>query len=369
MEESRGNIPVETPSSGVFQDAVTTQHEAPDPMQASGTATEGARQHQAGGRPTPPAATAPTENLSATADQRHVPVDITTVVSPDGLPASTSSSTASPVPPQLNYSLNDNNRKFTIAWFWTLILIDIIAVPIVLYFCLWYLTDLSHNAVFSISTACLGGVSIVEYFLRFYRLWRKGSTCRVMGARRWYLDWFHWNFSAAWIIIMIELIVGTVPEEPPIRLLAMPAASLLWWFGCELLFEDMLRFAGLRSPIRISSVPAGEPFRPGIYSIIEDVVAVDGSGGQEFRTRLNARYEASHYFRLMLHRLTLFWAFGAVGAALITTALVFTLERDAAYVVGWVLPCIWAAIWTFLTIIYVKRCLRRERRLWGKEKA
>jgi hypothetical protein len=110
-----------------------------------------------------------------------------------------------PEPPPLNYTLW--TRKWPITWFWTLILIDSIAMPIVLYFCLWYLTDLSPNTVFSIVTAALGGASIIEYFLRFWRLWKQNSTCRVIGARRMYLDWFHWNFSFAWIIVMVELIV------------------------------------------------------------------------------------------------------------------------------------------------------------------
>lgn len=110
-----------------------------------------------------------------------------------------------PEPPPLNYTLY--TRKLSIFIFWSLILIDSIAMPIVLYFCLWYDTSLSPNAVFSIVTAALGGVSIVEYFLRFRRLWKKGSTCRVIGARRMYLDWFHWNFSLAWVVIMVELIV------------------------------------------------------------------------------------------------------------------------------------------------------------------
>lgn len=110
-----------------------------------------------------------------------------------------------PEPPPLNYTLY--TRKMSITIFWSLVLIDSIAMPIVLYFCLWYLTDLSPNTVFSIVTAALGGVSILEYVLRFWRLWKHSSTCRVIGARRAYLDWFHWNFSAAWFIVMVELIV------------------------------------------------------------------------------------------------------------------------------------------------------------------
>jgi hypothetical protein len=110
-------------------------------------------------------------------------------------------------PPPLKYSLRV--RKKAIFWFWTLIILDCIFMPIGLYFGMWYgLTrdQLSANAVFSISTALLGTVSIVEYFIRFHRLWKKNSNCRVIGAKRHYLDWFHWNLSVGWFFVMIELI-------------------------------------------------------------------------------------------------------------------------------------------------------------------
>lgn len=122
-----------------------------------------------------------------------------------------------PLPPSLNYTLR--TRKLSILIFWTVIIFDSVVLPIALYFGLWYGVGpgtntptevnekLSANAVFSIVTAAIGGASILEYFLRFWRLYKKGSTCRVIGAHRWYLDWFHWNFSLAWIIIMFELIV------------------------------------------------------------------------------------------------------------------------------------------------------------------
>ncbi|KAJ9656856.1 hypothetical protein H2201_008418 [Coniosporium apollinis] len=270
-------------------------------------------------------------------------------------------------PPPLNYTLRTRIKSIWI--FWTLVVLDCVCLPIALYFGLWYGTSLSHNAVFSISTGALGTVSIVEYFIRFRRLWRKGSTCRVIGARRFYLDWFHWTLSVAWIAVMIELIVGTVPHEPPIRLLAMPVSSMVFAFGVEMLVMDVLRIAGYRSPVRISSLPRGSPLRPGIYSIIEDIVAVDGSGGTEFRQRLNLRYQASKMFRQMLHRLTLFWGFGACIIAAITTTLIFTIQKDAAYVVGWVIPFLWAGIWAIITTKWVQRSLAEEYRMWAEEKA
>ena len=290
-----------------------------------------------------------------------------------------------PEPPPLNYTLR--TRKWSILFFWGLIVIDCTAMPLGLYFGLWYglpRSTLSANAVFSIVTAALGGVSIIEYFLRFWRLFKKGSTCRVIGARRAYLDWFHWNFSFGWVIIMVELIVGTIPENPPIRLLAMPLTSMLFAFGTQLMVMDIARYFQVRAPVRISSIPKGAQLRPGIYSIIEDVCAVDGSGGTAFREALNKRYEASHVFRSMLRRLGIFWAVGAQSAATLTTILVFTVHSTitttpgghtvagtgaAAYVIGWTVPFIWAGIWTGATFWYVKRELKKEQEAWTAEVA
>lgn len=49
----------------------------------------------------------------------------------------------SDVPPPLPYSLRD--RKKSIAFFWTIFVIDTLAQPLILYYTLWYLTPLSHN--------------------------------------------------------------------------------------------------------------------------------------------------------------------------------------------------------------------------------
>ncbi|KAF2857765.1 hypothetical protein K470DRAFT_205406, partial [Piedraia hortae CBS 480.64] len=280
-------------------------------------------------------------------------------------PTQTMTATFEPDPPPLNYSLHA--RKKAIIIFWTLILIDCVVIPIALYFGLWYGTtrkQLSANAVFSIVTAGLGGVSILEYILRLRQLLKKDSTCRPIGAPRGYLDFFHWNFSVGWFFVVIELIVGTIPRHPPMRLLSMPVASMLFAFGTELLIVDFLRIFQYPSPIRISSIPKGSQLRPCIYHIIEDVCAVDGGGGTAFREALNKRYEASHTFRAMLRRLGLFWAFGGEGAAVVVTVIVFTTDKEPAYVVGWAAPFVWAGFWALLTYGYVKYMLKKEKVHW-----
>jgi hypothetical protein len=51
-------------------------------------------------------------------------------------------------PPPLNYSLRPRLRA--IGFFWSLVFIDCVCVPIILYFTLWYLTKLSPNAGMSV---------------------------------------------------------------------------------------------------------------------------------------------------------------------------------------------------------------------------
>jgi len=121
----------------------------------------------------------------------------------------------------------------------------------------------------------------------------------------------------------------------------MPAPTMAFAIGCELLLVDLLRYLKVPAPCRISSLPMGAPLRPGIYAYIEDICAVDGSGGTEFRQRLNLRYQASKEFREMLHRLALFWGFGAVAIAAACTVIIFTIQKDAAYVVSATTPLVY----------------------------
>lgn len=147
----------------------------------------------------------------------------------------------------------------------------------------------------------------------------------------------------------------------------MPLATVLFVFGTELLVIDVLRLLHVPNLFRISSLPKGAQQRPGIYNIIEDIVAVDGGGGTAYRQRLSARYEASHQFRLMLHRLTLFWAIGAEAIAVLCTVLIFLLPGEVAYVIGWSVPFVWAGISALATWWYVNQNLRIERDNWDRD--
>ncbi|GAB1192830.1 hypothetical protein APSETT444_002027 [Aspergillus pseudonomiae] len=80
----------------------------------------------------------------------------------------------------------------------------------------------------------------------------------------------------------------------------MVLPSVMFYFGGVYLALDILRVLGFKAPFRISSTPKGSTMPTALYVMIEDVVAVDGGGGQKFRYALRVRYLSSPYFRLKL---------------------------------------------------------------------
>ena len=175
---------------------------------------------------------------------------------------------------------------------------------------------------------------------------------------------FQHIFTIGTILVTVELVIGTIPDEPMVRLCAMPAPTTMFLVGGIILLTTGVHLLGLRLPFRVSSLPAGSYARPALYTVIEDVVAVDGRAGLPYRHALNARYEASPLFRRMLVRLSLFWSIGALVAAAIITAVIFVASREVAYGAGWGLPFIWAAAWTSVTFPYVQSCLAQEKAEW-----
>ncbi|KAJ5782527.1 hypothetical protein N7457_004301 [Penicillium paradoxum] len=269
-------------------------------------------------------------------------------------------------PPPLPYSLH--TRKKSIAFFWTIFVIDTLAQPLILYWCLWYLTDLSPNVVFSIVTASLGGVSVFEYFYRLYNLFRKNSRARPLNSRVSWLDFFQINFTILWLILAVELVVGSVPEQPYVRLIAMVLPTVMFYFGIVYLSLDIFRMMGFKAPFRISSTPKGSVMPTALYALIEDVVAVDGGGGQIYRYALRTRYLSSPYFRRMLFEMNCFWSGGSIICAAAITAIIFTVQENVAFTLGWSLPFGWAIIWTLITIPWVQSDLRREKKAWAENR-
>ncbi len=118
-------------------------------------------------------------------------------------------------------------------------------------------------------------------------------------------------------------------------------------------FVSLFQF---RMPIWISSLPPGHKLRPAGYTIMEDVVAVDGGGRSAFRRALNVRYEKSPIFQKIVLEMTIYW--GIVGLIFIgvSAAITFTTALKIAFGV----TLTWASIWPFFCFIIAQFWIRHR---------
>lgn len=127
-------------------------------------------------------------------------------------------------------------------------------------------------------------------------------------------------------IVTGVLAAGTGEDPPNIRQASMPQAIVLYLAGSQIFITGVMNAMGLRTPIRLSSTPMGGATPPGVLVLMEDIVAVDGGGGQSFREALKKRYEASSHFRKMVAQLNWFWGAGSLAVAVGVTVICYTVE-------------------------------------------
>jgi hypothetical protein len=188
-----------------------------------------------------------------------------------------------------------------------------------------------------------------------------------LGGTRWQMDLFMWEYLITFVVITIAISLSDALTPPVIRLASMPQSILLYSIGLQSLLLSLVHhFAPhQKMPFRISSLPKGSLIAPATLSIIEDIVAVDGGGGQAYRLALMSRFDVSPIFRQLLWQMNLFWGAGATGCAIVITLIVFLVKNsDVGFAIGWSLPWAWAAVWTFITIPWVQRSLIVEKQVW-----
>jgi hypothetical protein len=142
------------------------------------------------------------------------------------------------------------------------------------------------------------------------------------------MDYFHWNFFLGLVIVTIVLVLGLQQKPPSVRLNSLPLAVLLVLVSVQMLITGILARIHWTQPFRISSVLAGETIRPGIFVIIEDVMAVDGGGGTAYRFALMARYKASPCFRQLLSKLNWFWGLGGFILAIALFGIIIAIDNE-----------------------------------------
>ena len=122
----------------------------------------------------------------------------------------------------------------------------------------------------------------------------------------------------------------------------------------------------LKMPFRVSSMPPWTPLPPAVYTLVEDIVAVDGGGCVEFRQAWRIRYEHSAIMRRIVRLTSLWWGSSGMFFAGVFIAVAWTTADDIGYGVGWGLPWLWAIASGTFTVWWVNKELQREQTEWSR---
>jgi len=267
--------------------------------------------------------------------------------------------------PRLNYRILDYKVKLSIVVF--LLVTESALLPIALYYGLTLHTTLRHGIIFAIITSFFGIVTGIEFGLRCLKLILKGDKYRPKNGTKWSFDFTHWTLSFGYTVMTGILIGASIPHNPLVRPLAIPVSLFLIQVGLQLVWTGWMNKTGRKAPCKISSVEKGERVPPLVFTIVEDIVGVDGGGGAVYRRSLVARYEVSRRFRRMIATQNWFWAVGSLIDGIGTMVVIWTVPEAVAYGVGWGSPLVFVVIWTIISVEWVRRDLRREKRLWAEE--
>ncbi|KIW08620.1 uncharacterized protein PV09_00577 [Verruconis gallopava] len=267
----------------------------------------------------------------------------------------------------LPYTLHSRYASIAIAW--TVILVPPIFLNLGLFYGLWYgRPELDRLFVLTLPTAILGIFTALAVVERVWKLVRPSPEYRPLNAPRYALDVFQWGYFVV-LVSIASLITSTLARDDEdhdghefqIRLMSLPAAVLMYLVATLTFVSLILNYLEVRLPFRFGSLDAGNVLRPAVYYIVEDVVAVDGGGGIEYRKAFGARYNDSPAFRAMIWNVSVAWMVYFYACAAAFTALIFTLPKMSVYAVGWAGPFPLAGLMAVWTIFYVKSALQRER--------
>ncbi|KAI9740878.1 MAG: hypothetical protein M1818_004483 [Claussenomyces sp. TS43310] len=260
------------------------------------------------------------------------------------------------------------------AWyFWlgcVVIFVDLSVLPVVYFYAFKFGTSLSMQDIFAIITALFGMFCFIHYTFRCMRLViikTSAEKYRPLGWTKWgFLEFFHVNVGITVFLVEVELIVGTIPNYPFVRLCAMVPATIVFHYGFLLISSSILASMKKKLPFNMSSTPKGSPWKPALFAIIEDFGAVEGSGESLYREQLMLRYEESWRFRRMLNVLSWCWGVGLICDGIVATVLIMVCSETVGFGVGWGLPIVVCVAAGLVTYFYVRNALRKEEEGWHK---
>lgn len=162
--------------------------------------------------------------------------------------------------PQLPFTWHHGRRRYRLWFFAFVCFVDASAVPIALYYGLAYAGNVQGWIIFAVVTTIWGGPTYLELARRSWRLFKKERFFRPLGAEsRWSFDMTNWASILTVFVVTVLFIVGSAPHHPWLRVLCMPAPSILYCYGGWLLLFQLYHHYKWPAPFRLSSTKKGEP--------------------------------------------------------------------------------------------------------------
>ncbi|KAH8700395.1 hypothetical protein BGW36DRAFT_425222 [Talaromyces proteolyticus] len=285
-------------------------------------------------------------------------------------------------PPALNLS-SKSLRKTAILWL-LFILFENSLIPIALFFILGDIFHVKLWIIYTVIASIWGFALYVQFLIRLWKFLRRWKYYRPLSStetnsdqnpshpRLYSLDTTHWILLVALSISIAELIIATALTTPSIRVLSVVNQSMFLALSIAVFILDVGSWFAMRATFRVSSIARGEPLRPGLYTLVEDVMAVDAGYGLEFRGHINARWKASPSFRLLFQRLSPLWSVSGIAVNGVCLGVSIVLIDDthgkgeAGFVIGFAVPYVWAFGLIIISVAVVKSSLQKERERWSE---
>ncbi|KAF8589691.1 hypothetical protein K439DRAFT_1331778 [Ramaria rubella] len=272
-------------------------------------------------------------------------------------------------PPSLGYPIQ--NKKRALVSTWSIIILMNTILPVTIFYVLrhgkivsLHLTHSSTDFILNISQIPMTP-TLFQFPYRLWQLKRRNGERSPRDRGRFTWDFFQWQFLFGALLTTAVCAVAGVRESYKIFALAPP---ILFSEVClQLLVLDLLSTWKVPQPCRMSSVPKGAPFRPGVYYIIEDLTAVDGGAGTAYRDRLSERWNRSPPFQLLVRDVGRILGFSGLLMVGVELALILMTPADLFYGASWVILWVWAALSAYFCISYTKACLVVEKDWWQHE--
>ena len=277
--------------------------------------------------------------------------------------STTSSFKPSPLlqPPALSFSPWSKKTSILVCTL-GLLFFDL-ALPCLIYYTLYALTDLEIEVNLGISCASLGLGELLELPLRGYRLFKHPDLYAPLGqTSKWGFDFLFWWYLVATVIGIVPYVISTSLDEP-ILWLFLFTPGFLAGFAVATAAVTLVPF---KLPCRVSSDAKGERCKPFAYYVIEDFVAVDADQRRVYREELRERWDASPVFRDLLWEVTLWWTVGGVVFTGALAGITWGCDFNVAYGLSFGVLFIWIGAWAAATWVWVRWMLERERQWFAR---